>query len=130
MKIISHFQKPIVLLLLAVIALFLLLALAFMTDGASAGVKIAASITVSALLVSGFIFYIFLERKARKESLSQFIHDLRTPVTTVCGIAEILNMSKDKVDSQHRVLIETLATGAGEIKDILAKGPGFPTHGH
>lgn len=57
--------------------------------------------------------------KAKSEFLAHMSHEIRTPLTAVTGVAEILNMQRDRFDEKTRKLMDALNTSAITLKDLI-----------
>lgn len=66
------------------------------------------------------------QREEAVKFLSHFNHAIRTPLTTLAGVAEILE-GDDRLDEGQRKIVKTLRTSTQSLKDLTATIPDFST---
>ena len=103
-------------------------AFVFISAQADAGVKIIGSFFVSAILfMVTNLRYVYMKQsfektqKAKADSLLCLCHDLRTRLTTVCGIAEIFEGAQSNLDSRQKQLIRTLSSSTTALKMLITE---------
>ena len=99
--------------------------LVFLCAGVSPGIKILGSFCVSMILFA-CINARYLRKKKdaaaalkNKDSYTHLSHALRTPLATICGIAELLEATQENLDNRQRSLVSMLSASAATIKKLI-----------
>lgn len=93
--------------------------LVFLCAASSPATKIFGSLFVSMALFACVNARYLRARKKNKEAQTELSHALRTPLATICGIAEILATTQDNLDERQKSLIGTLSASAAAIKTLV-----------
>lgn len=69
------------------------------------------------------------ENNEKAKLIAHLNHALRTPLTTLSGIAEIFELSQDGLDANQKQLVVTLKSAVEALKKILRGIPDFSGKG-
>lgn len=87
------------------------------------------SFFISAMLFMALHFrYVCMKQKFENDQQlkadvsDRFCHAIRTPVTTICGIAEMFDDEQGNLNSEQRELVRRLGSSCAALRALLAEG--------
>jgi signal transduction histidine kinase len=125
MKLLKKYPDVLLSFLLQVGCLGLITSLVFSGGRMADSVVIAGSLfTLIALSAAFHLRYVYMKQKLEKamHAGSRLCHALRTPLTTVCGIAEIFEDMQDSLDPKQKELVRRLRSGTSALKTLVNSG--------
>jgi signal transduction histidine kinase len=95
-----------------------------MSAQAAISVKLLGSFFVSSVLF--LLFHArYLSMKEKNHSLTHLCHTLRTPLTTICGVAEMFEGAQENLNPDQKHLIYRLVSSATTLKNLVTKRVDF-----
>ncbi len=89
----------------------------------------ACSLFISAILIMALHFrYICMKRKFEKalqlkaDMSARFCHAIRTPLTTICGIADLFDGAQENLNSEQKELVRRLGSSTAALRALVTGG--------